>query len=434
MPVTLRLVASSLLCCLALVGQSEEGFTTKQRISRIRDLSKRNSNAIQALAPYVKDPNRDIRVEAVKAIVKIGGEESLAPLCTAAAHDSDPEVQTRATDGLINFYLPGYIARGLTSSVTRGVRHTKSFFASRNDQVIDPSVTIRTDVAQALADEISGASSIEARLNAALAAGILRARPAVPALVGSVRARQSDLIFQCLIALQKIKDPSAGPGVSTATHDLDERVQITALETVGMLGSLPSAPDVRAALANARNVKIRRAALEALAMLGIPSDRAVFQQHVENDDPELRAAALEGLGRIREPEDYPVLEKAYNEQNVDWRVHLAAAFALVNQGKVEATEYAPLPYLLENVGVKARANTASAYLAELVKKPEVRQVLTPLLAQTSKSQKLAMCAVLAESQSNDVAPVLNSLSRDIDPDVAVAASKALKTLQARQPS
>jgi HEAT repeat protein len=271
-------------------------------------------------------------------------------------------------------------------------------------------------------------------LNAARAAGILRARPAVPALVGSLRARESDLIFECLVALQKIKDPSAGPGVGGATHDLDERVQIAALETVGILRSVSSAPDVRASLSNARNIKIRRAALQALAMLGIASDRGVFQQYAQNGDPEFRATALEGLGRIREPEDYPVLQKAYNEQNADWRVHLAAAFALVNQGKVEATEYAPLPYLLENVGIKARSNTATAYMAELVKKPEVRESLTPLLPQTSKSQKLALCAVLAESESTDVTPVLNTLSRDIDPDVAVAASKALKTVQAHQPS
>jgi HEAT repeat protein len=169
-------------------------------------------------------------------------------------------------------------------------------------------------------------------------------------------------------------------------------------------------------------------------MLGIPSDRTIFQQYADNKDPELRAAALEGLGRVREPEDYPLIERAYNEKDTDWRVHLAAAFAMVNQGKVDTADFSPLPYLLENLAMKARANVASAYLAELVRREEVRNALTPLISEANKDQKIALCSVLAESRTNDVAPVLTTLSKDIDPDVALAASRALKTLQARQPS
>ncbi len=270
--------------------------------------------------------------------------------------------------------------------------------------------------------------------NAALAAGILHAQPTVPALIQALRAKDSQLIFESLVALQKIHDPSAGPSVSIVAYDLDDRVQSTALETIGVLRSLQSAPDVRSALKNARNIKIRRAALEALAMLGIPGDRPVFLQYLQDKDPDLRAAALEGLGRIREPEDFAAIEQAYNEQNADWKVHLAAAFALVDEGKMDTSDFSPLPFLVEQLDTKSRANIASAYLVELARREDVRKALIPLVPQATKDQKVALCSILAASHSDDVVPVLNTLSRDIDPDIALAASKALRIAQTRKPS
>jgi HEAT repeat protein len=172
--------------------------------------------------------------------------------------------------------------------------------------------------------------------------------------------------------------------------------------------------------------------LEALAMLGIGGDRTTFRNFSEDRDPELRASALEGLGRIREPEDYPILERAYNEKNTDPRIHLAAAFALVEQGKVDTGEYSPLSYLFDNLALKSRSDTAAAYLAELVRRPEVRAALIPMIPQGSKDQKLALCSVLTDAGTDDVLPVLERLTHDNDPDVAVAAAKATKTIKARQ--
>ncbi len=430
----IRLATCGICACLIAFGQNEGGYTANQRIATIRNLGKKDSQAIPALAQYMSDPNGDIRVEAVKAIVKIGTESSLGPL-VQATHDNDSEIQIRATDGIINFYLPGYVAKsGLSGSATRGVREVKSFFSSRNDQVIGLGTTVRPDVSQALSDEIHGGASLDARANAARAAGILHAQPAVPALLDALRSKDSQLIFESLVALQKIRDPSAGPGVSFLAHDLDDRVQATALETIGVLHSLTSAPDVRSALSNARNVKIRRAALEALAMLAIPGDRPTLQQYLNDKDADLRAAAIEGLGRIREPEDTPMLQEAYDEKDADWRVHLAAAFALVSEGKVEMSEFGPLQYLFENLDVKNHANIATAYLTELARRDDVRKALFPLVREATRDQKLALCSIFAASQSDDVIPVLNTLSRDIDPAVALAATKSLRIVQTHRVS
>lgn len=430
----LRLVMFGFCFSFLALSQNEQTFNANQRIQRIRELGKKDARAIPALGQYLNDPNRDIRLEAVKAIVKLDTEASLPPLLTAT-HDNDEELQIRATDGIMNYYVPGYVAKGgLTGPLTRGVRQVKSFFSSRNDQVIDSDVALRPDVAQGLADEVRGGAGTDARANAARAAGILRDDAAVPALVETLHAKDSQLIFESLVALQKIHDPAAGPALSSPAHDLDDRIQATALETIGVLHSLTLAPDVRSDLANARNMRIRRAALEALAMLAIPDDRPIFQKYAADQDPDLRASALEGLGRLREPEDTPSIEGAYDEKDADWKVHLAAAFALVDEGKLDTSDFSPLSYLVENLGVNPRAAPAAAYLTELARREDVRHALFPLVSQATKDQKIGLCSIFAASQSEDVIPALNSLAKDIDPDVAFAASRALRIAQSRRAS
>src|SRR5689334_15173647 len=187
---SLRVIASALwLISLVTFAQNEDGYSVNQRIARIRDLGKKDSQAIPALAQNLDDPNREIRIEAVKAIVKIGTQASLDPLIKAT-HDNDAEVQIRAVDGIVNFYVPGYVAKGsLTGPLTRGVRQVKGFFSSRDNQVVDRNVTVRTDAAEALGAVIRGGRGMDSRANAARAAGILHAQPTVPALLDALRSK-----------------------------------------------------------------------------------------------------------------------------------------------------------------------------------------------------------------------------------------------------
>ena len=78
----------------------------------VRNLAKQGSSALPRLQELLRNPDLEIRVEAVKAITEIGTQASLAPLIQATA-DNDAEVQIRATDGLVNFYLPGYVQTGM---------------------------------------------------------------------------------------------------------------------------------------------------------------------------------------------------------------------------------------------------------------------------------------------------------------------------------
>ncbi len=401
-----------------------QNLGNKPQLARIHEIEKLNRGGMSELAAFSKDPDRAVRLAAIKAIVKMAGTESLDPLIPAT-HDTDAEVRTKATDGIVNVYVPGYVSGALT----RSVRQVKGHFSPQNDDVIDPDVHVRDDAQQAITDEINFGNEMPPRANAALAAGILRLKGAVPAFLEAVRSKNNDVIFQSLVALEKIHDPSAGPSITFLVRDLDERIQITAVEAEGVLGCREAAPDIRYVVQNARTLKIRRAGVSALAMLAMPEDRPIFQQYAANGDAEVRTAAIEGLGRIREPEDTPTLQANYDEANVDWRVHLSAAFALVDEGNVSTDDFSPLPFLVENLNSPLRQPTAEAYLKELIRNQPVREAIVKLIPEASRDQKIDLSWIFASSHSPDMIPALNQLGSDPNAEVSIAAKRALSVIQ-----
>src|ERR1035437_6977008 len=74
----------------------------------VREIGKGGSAAIPRLTDLPKNPNTDFRVEAVRQLT---GARALDALILAT-RDNDAEVQIHATDGLVNFYLPGYVQTG----------------------------------------------------------------------------------------------------------------------------------------------------------------------------------------------------------------------------------------------------------------------------------------------------------------------------------
>ena len=89
----------------------------------VREMAKAGSSAIPKLQELLQNPDAGVRIEAVRQITEIGTAASLDALILAT-RDNDPEVQIRATDGLVNFYLPGYVKTGIGASLRRvGIEH-----------------------------------------------------------------------------------------------------------------------------------------------------------------------------------------------------------------------------------------------------------------------------------------------------------------------
>jgi HEAT repeat protein len=425
-------VKTLLLFLIAGVAFGQEpAADAKQRAKTVRELGKQGQDAIPRIAAFVSDSDLSVRIEAVKALVEVGGPKTLDPLLLAS-RDNDPEIQIRATDGLVNIYLPGYSKTGMSGTLQRVGTSIKGKFTDTNDQVIDAYVQVRPEVIEALGKLARGAASVDARANAARAVGVLRGRAAIPDLIEAMHSKDDQVMYESLIAVQKIRDPSAAPRISFLLRDLDDKIQIAALETTGILANKEAAPDVRDALSHARNIRVRRAALSAMAMLGDPGDHDTFLRYLNDKDDALRGAAAEGLGRLKNPADKAALDKAFSDEH-KMGARLSDAFGVVSLGSRDTGEFSPLRYLVNTLNLRSYRGVAVAFLTELARDQSIRQAIYPLLTRATKDEKIQMSLVLSRSGDRDSIPFLETLSMDPDSDVAQEGIRSLRTLRARLP-
>ncbi|HXP87548.1 MAG TPA: HEAT repeat domain-containing protein [Bryobacteraceae bacterium] len=430
----LRISVAGLAVGFALASAAmaqDPNADTRSRVRMIREMAKQGSDSVPAIATYLGDTDWTVRLEAVKALDDISGPRTVEPL-TRALRDNDPEVQVRATDGVVNVYLPGYLKTGISGTLQRVGNSVRAKFSDTNDQVIDAYVRVPQDVIEGLGRVAKGGSSMESRANAARALGILRGRAAIPELIEALHSKDNQVMYEGLIALQKIGDPSAAPRITFLLRDLEEKVQIAALETTGILRDRGSAREVRDALEHARNIKIRRAAVSALGMIADPADRATFARYLTDKDDALRAAGAEGLGRVNNPADRPLLEKAFmDEHNVSPRLSMAFGAALL--GNLDTSEFSPYRYLIKGLNLRTYRNVAIALLTELMRQAPPRQAAYLLMNTAGRDEKTGLAIVLARSGDKDSLAPLEALSKDTDPEVAQEGIRDLRSLKARLP-
>ena len=395
----------------------------------VREIAKSGSSAIPKLQELLHNPNTDVRAEAVRQITEIGPPRSLDPLIEAT-RDNEPEVQILATDGLVNFYLPGYVKTGLSASLRRVGTSIKGRFTDTNDQVVDPYIQVRPDVIAALGKLVRSGGGMDARANAARGVGILRGAAALPDLIDATHSKDSTLIYESLIALQKIRDESAGPQVEFLMRDFDQRVQLSAIETVGLLRDTAGVPALTGVLNRTENIKVKRTALTSIAMLPADSSRAIYTQYLTDKDDKLRAAAAEGFARLKNPSDLPMLRKAWQDEGKT-NPRLSLAFAQVMLGETELSEFSPLRFLINNLNSAAYNGVAFPFLVELARDPRVRAALYVTLPTGAKEEKIGLAGVLGRSGDRQSVAELQKLSNDPDPAVAQAGLTAVRNLQAR---
>jgi HEAT repeat protein len=408
--------------CALIVSAAAQDVRPKD----VREIGKGGSAAIPRLTELLQNPATDVRVEAVKQLTDARALDALI----LATRDNEAEVQIHATDGLVNFYLPGYVQTGFGASFKRMGSGIKGKFTDTNDQVVDPYVTARPDAIAALGSLVRGAGNMQARANAARAVGILRGKAAVPDLVEALRTKDTDVLYESLIAIQKIRDESAGPKIAFLLRDLNSKVQIAAIETTGLLRNREAVPDLMEVLKRAKDAKVRRAALGSLAMLPDEKSRVVYQQYLTDKDEKLRAGAAEGFARLRNPADSAMIEQAWKDEGKT-SPRISLAFAMVMQGRTEISEFSPLQYLINNLNSSAYKGEALPFLTELARDNGTRKALYAPLETGTKDEKIGLARVLAVSGDKESVPYLEKVSRDTNPEVAQEGLRAVRNLQAR---
>jgi HEAT repeat protein len=424
-----KLATILLLSSALLSAQTAAPADPKQRAASARDAAKQGVDGIPVLTTLSRDASIEVRVEAVKQLNTVGGPRTLNAL-TVAANDADPEVQMHAIDGLINIFLPGYLKSGLARATTRtpdGIRVKPN---DPGDFVVEGFVTVAPEAITALTQALKSSKNFDVRANAARALGMFRASAAVQPLSEALYSKNDALMYESLIAIQKIRDASAGPGVAFLVRDLNPKIQLAALKTAGILRARNAGPNIRTVIDDQPSLAATRAAVEALAMIADPADRGLFLRFLDHKDAELRGAAAEGLARLHNAGDTERLTKAFNDER-EYSPRLSMAFALVSLGRMEINDLSPFRYLINSLNRASFRNVTLAFLTELARESAARLTIYPNLDRATKDEKTGLCVVFGESGQQDSVPYLNRLKDDKDPEVAQACLRSLRTLEAR---
>ncbi len=193
------------------------------------------------------------------------------------------------------------------------------------------------------------------RRKAALALGGLmdvgRLGGAVPALISHLKDPRPEVKAASAEALGRLGDPAAaGPLVNTLLTNRTGAVReiVVALERIGR----PALPALVPALATPE-LEVRKAATEAVAVIGTPDAVVPLAGMLKDSDVTVRRLASDALRSLADARVVPQLVASLSDP--DWHVYYACRDALANVGP------AAVPGLIQALG---SGNSRAAHMAE----------------------------------------------------------------------
>lgn len=404
--------------------QSTDAKVRLKAVKQLADSGGSGAQKCEALAGLVRDPAPDVRDEVLIALIKVGGPQCLEPL-RQLTRDANPDFQSMAVDGIVNFYLPGYVKFGWLNSVKAFGGNVKKRFTTPEPLIIQPSLQAAAADIAAITPLISGGSSMESRANAARAVGILRGTAAVPDLKQALRSDNTTIVIESLRSLEKIGDMSVGPDVVPSLTSTDAGVRAAAAHAAGQLRAKEAIRDLARLSQGDKDKNVRRESLVALAKIPENGEERTFLLFLRDKDEQMRAAAAEGLGRGGNAADLTTINDAFATEKSE-SARLSMAFAAVHLGDLDK-----IRYLVDGLDSSFHKGEARAFLIELAREPRIlAELYTPLTSGT-RDQKIELATVISRSGTGDSVTHLQRLTNDADPRVAEAAIRELKNLQAR---
>ena len=379
---------------------------------------------LDRLAPLLEDDAEEVRLAAVQALIRIRAIEA-HPLMIQAAADLSPQVQSLAIDGLVDFYVPGYAKAGRMGSILSFASSLKEKFSKPAPELVPAYVDVNPEVIRAVADVVRNGRSEEARANAARAVGVLRGREAIDALLDGVRSRNSMIILESVLALQKLREPSVGPDIVFLLRDLDPDVLEAVIRTVGQLRTSEAVDDLVRIISDTSRDRIREQAIIALAKIPGNGQRELFISYIRHRNDRFRAAAAEGLGRIGTPDDLPLIDELFASEKSQ-SAKLSLAFAAVSLG-----QRVRLGYLVDGLNSRMHRMEARPFLVELSRNPAVLASLYVPLSTGSVPQRRHLAFVVGQNGNETSLGYLEELTKDSNDEVAADAIEALRVLRAR---
>ena len=371
-PVTFRQLASD-------VNSSEP----KVRRAALKALASMGAEALDPISLLVADPVRDIRHDAILAVVRIYVE---------------PPPKRQVSSAEVGFDWSPYLATPwpvppvLVTNLVRAL--ADDWPSERRDAAYALGVALTPPIDARVADELTYSladPSDEVRLAAVRALGRLRASRAGDQLIG------------------RIADP-----------DLD--VRLAAMRALGDIREARALAALRQQLDYYEGATAGRTALDALARIAHPSTAGMFEQGRFSSTAGHRRAAYEGIARLGGVRDADALavEQRLSEER-DAEVRLAMAFALAAAGR---------PYLervVQSLSDGDLANQAMEYAVELGRaRPDA---LAPYLQDREPVVRARVAIAAGFSGGPRTEAELSRLTSDGDPSVRRASEVAIMRIR-----
>jgi HEAT repeat protein len=355
----------------------------KVRRAALKSLGSMGAEALDPISLLVADPIRDIRHEAILAVVRIYVE---------------PPPKRQVSSAEVGFDWSPYLATPwpvppvLVTNLVRAL--ADDWPSERRDAAYALGVVLTPPVDARVADELIYSLSDpadEVRLAAVRALGRLRAARAGDPLVG------------------RIADP-------------DLSVRLAAMRALGDIREARALAALRQQLDYYEDATAGRAALDALARIAHRSTAGLFEQGRFSGNAGHRRAAYEGiarLGGVRDDDVLAVEQRLTDERDAE--VRLAMAFALAAGGR---------PYLERVVQALSEGDLANQAMEYVVELGQVSSDgLAPYLQDRDPVVRARTAIAAGFSGGPRTEAELSKLTTDGDPSVRRAAEVALMRMR-----
>jgi HEAT repeat protein len=372
----------------------------------------RRREAVTPLAALVRDPEVKVRLEVVRALREVR-DFSAVPAIVTSLSDGAAEIREEAIGSLVEVYTD----RERGNPVAR-------FLELFSDEYDRSSVSPHTPVDPSVVRGIAGAlrdEEKEIRREAALALGILNATDALPDLLSALKDADAGVRGAAGTAIGKIGSAEHGKALVPLLADDSSQVRNRVLQAVGVLEVKEAGPALRQLYEANRRKEGGPRILAALSRIRDPGQTDLFQELIQDADPERKRLAIEGLGRISDSSRLPAFKKDYQRERND-ELRLAYSFALTLLGDRAFLDTIVLSLPSRTLGTRSRG-----YLLEMG--PAILPELYPYLNDPEADIRAALCDIMASFGDPEAIPRLTPLINDPSETVADKANRAVERLR-----
>ena len=216
-------------------------------------------------------------------------------------------------------------------------------------------------------------------------------------------------------------DTTVGDAVITLLNAKDRTIRVAAIDALGSMRYERSTQSLADLFQYYGKGDLAEALLDALARIAHPSSAALFSSALSNSQAPIRRLAIEGLTRIGDRRALPAIQTALTSER-DESVMLAGTFSAAVLGE------GSLDQLAESLGRARARERALQYLIEMA---PGRTAALARYAQDPDARRRADAAdILGLGGDSSALAIVQPLMKDSDPEVVLAAQRAVARLRA----